>query len=124
VSVVTDKKIEQLIEDKIAYQYISCRKNYYKTMLRMIIGFVSSTFLILAGVIAWSYNPISDIAVLKSEVKTMNKKLDVLIKDEKENNKKSNLTKDKRNIKNESVDFDLLCIESPALGAIGKNVKN
>ena len=89
---MTDEKIEELIEEKIAGQYLLCRKNYYKSVLKTVIGGISTIVIILAGIIAWSYQPISDIQVLKLQMKVIDGKLDVIL-----DNKGKEKIFDKRN---------------------------
>jgi len=88
---ITEEKIEELVDDKVLLQFTTCRKDYYKTMLRIMIASVSTLFLTLSGIIVWSYKPISDIEVLKREVVIINKKLDEAL-DIKKSEKKSKKT--------------------------------
>ena len=113
---MTDEKIEEMVEEKVLHQYMTCRKNYYKNMLRLFIGSVSTTVLILIGIISWSYKPIADIAVLKSEVIQMNKKIDIIIENEKDD-KKDALVEDSLE-ETKMIKVSIMDIATPALGAV------
>jgi len=70
----------------MAEKYEHCKRKfmwkieYYKVTLRTILASLSVITVILLAVIGYSYKPISDIAVLKIEVKNIHEKLDILIK--------------------------------------------
>ena len=109
-----NEKIEELIDDKIAYQHVSCQKNYYKNMLRLFISSVSTIVVILLTIIAWSYKPISDIAILKTKVVIMDKKLDIIIEND---DKKDALVEDSLE-ETKIIKVSVMDIATPALGAI------
>lgn len=82
---MTEKQIEELVGEKIASQYMLCRKNYYKNVLRVLIGGISTIIIIMAGIVGWSYQPVSDIQVLKIQMKVIEGKLDIMLKNNKNN---------------------------------------
>ena len=53
---------------------------YYKMVLRTVLASLTVTTALILTVIAATYQPIRDIAVLKSQVLEINRKLDFLIK--------------------------------------------
>jgi len=81
---ITEEKIEEMIKENMLFQFTICKGSYYKSMLRMLIGSMSTIILILSGIVAWSYGPLGDIRVLKREVEIMHCKLDLILKIENE----------------------------------------
>lgn len=79
---MNEEKIIEIVSEKLSNQYLYCQKNYYKNLLRVVLSGISTIVIILGGIIAWSYQPISDIQVLKTQVKIINGKLDVIIKND------------------------------------------
>jgi len=111
---------EDLIEDKIENQYLKCRRDYYKHMFRLLVGSMATIFIIISGIVAWSYEPIKAIAVLKREVVIMNEKLDVILKLNGHDKKKISEESENKPDKDKEIKIDALNIQSPALGAICK----
>jgi len=114
-----DEKIRDQISD-CDKKYLS-KLEYYKIMLRLVLLSLATISTILLAVIGWSYTPIQDIAVLKNEVKQMNKKLDKIILEEGIKQNKE----DKQNIDFlPEYDFEILKLKTPALGAICGNTED
>jgi hypothetical protein len=71
---------EEQVEEKIEFQYMRCRKDYYKTWLKLVLGSLGTIIVIVGSIVLWSYEPMRDITVLKMEVKSMQEKLDLILK--------------------------------------------
>ena len=109
---------EDRVDEKIEFQYVTCQKNYYKVILRTVIASVTSVTIILMGIIGWSYRPISDIAVLKKEVKIMHEKLDVVIKKDKPKTQKT--AENDSDQETKAIQVSAQDLAAPALGAVCK----
>ena len=74
------------IHEAVKEQTVECdgkfmsKLSYYKTVLRTVLASLTVTTALILTVIAATYQPIRDIAVLKSQVLEINAKLDFLIK--------------------------------------------
>lgn len=116
-------------------QYEHCKRKflwkaeYYKLTLRTVLGSLGVITIIILAVVGYSYQPIRDIATLKVEVKVMNEKLDVIIKNgekEQKSEKTEKHSKTEKSVMPDEIRIDSLALASPALSgicAIGTPIK-
>lgn len=112
---------EEQVEEKIEYQYMRCRKDYYKTMLKLVLGSLGTIIVIVGSIVLWSYGPMRDITIMKMEVRIMQEKLDIILK--KNGYKKKNISEKLENKPDQTtaegeIKIDVLNIANPALGAV------
>lgn len=77
---LTEERFEEIAQEKVDNQYVKCRRDYYKSILTFFLGSLSTIIVIVSGIILWSYEPLKDIAVLKVELRIVQEKLDLIIK--------------------------------------------